>query len=98
MLPWALRGLPEPSAVFIGGTGRWMKDILEHVADAAGAGCRVVINLATLENLHEALEVMRALGWLARVTQVSLAQGADIAGMTRLAPLNPVFIVAGEVS
>ena len=96
--PWALRGLPAPSAVFIGGTGRWMKDILEHVADAAGAGCRVVINLATLENLHEALEVMRALGWSARVTQVSLAQGTDVAGMTRLAPLNPVFIVAGEVA
>ncbi len=96
--PWALRGLPAPTAVFVGGTGRWMKDILEHVADAAAAGCRVVVNLATLENLHEALEVMRALGWSAGVTQVSLAQGTDIAGMTRLVPLNPVFIVAGEVA
>ncbi len=95
--PAALEALPEPSAVFIGGTGGEMAGILEHVSRSARAGCRVVVNLVTLEHVAEALRVMRNLHWSPAVTQVSLADGKAIAGMTRLAPLNPVFVVTAEV-
>jgi precorrin-6Y C5,15-methyltransferase (decarboxylating) len=95
--PAALAGLPAPDAVFIGGTGGEMKGILAHIGPAARPGCRVVMNLATLENLHQALDLMRNLDWTPQVTQVNLAQGQALAGLTRLAPLNPVFIVSGVV-
>ena len=95
--PAALADLPEPNTVFIGGTGSEMGTILGRVREIAPPGCRVVVNLATLENLHEALMVMRSFGWSPQVTQVNLAQGSEIAGMTRLAPLNPVFIVWCEI-
>jgi precorrin-6B methylase 2 len=55
------------------------------------------MNLATLENLNEALSLMASLGWSPQVTQASLAYGHLIAGLTRLAPLNPVFIVTGQM-
>lgn len=98
--PEALTELPRPSAVFIGGTGGEMEAILRHVDAAARrkpSGCRVVANLATLENLVSMQRVMEKLGWRPDVTQVSIARGRAIAGLTRLAPLNPVFILLGEV-
>jgi precorrin-6Y C5,15-methyltransferase (decarboxylating) len=91
--PAALKGLPAPNAVFVGGTGGEMVGILAQIERVAVSGCRVVINLATLENLTEALETMRAHNWSPQVTQVSVAHGKDVGGRTRLAPLNPVFIV-----
>jgi precorrin-6Y C5,15-methyltransferase (decarboxylating) len=96
--PAALEGLPRPSAVFVGGTGGALEPILSHIDSAARRGCRVVMNLATLENLHQAMDVMDALGWTPQVSQVNVAHGRAIAGRTRLAPLNPVFILKGEVT
>lgn len=92
--PDALERLLAPDAVFIGGTGGAMESILDKVQQEARPGCRVVINLATLENLNEALRITKSLGWAAQVTQVNIAQGKGIRGRTRLDPLNPVFIVS----
>ena len=72
-----------------------MEDILRHIDHAASVGCRLVMNMATLENLHEAMQTMHMLDWSPTVTQVNVAHGQAIANYTRLAPLNPVFIVAG---
>lgn len=96
--PAALSELPRPNAVFIGGTGGQMRAILEHLWAVAQPRCRIAVSLATLENLHETLTTMRSLGWAAEVAQFNLAYGSDIAGLTRLAPLNPVFIVSVEVT
>jgi precorrin-6Y C5,15-methyltransferase (decarboxylating) len=95
--PAVLEGLPAPSAAFIGGTGGVMQEIMTFVAGAARPGCRVVVNLAMLERLHEAMTLMQGLGWTPQVAQVNIAHGKAIAGKTRLAPLNPVFIVSGVV-
>jgi precorrin-6Y C5,15-methyltransferase (decarboxylating) len=95
--PAALADLPRPSAVFVGGTGGAMEPILRHIDGAAQSGCRMVANLATLENLVGMLQVTRALGWRIEVMQASIAHGSDIAGLTRLAPLNPMFILSGQV-
>jgi len=95
--PTALEGLPAPSAVFVGGTGGEMEGILRHVAAAALPGCRLVINLATLENLHEATQLMRSLGLSPELAQVNVLHGGEIAGLTRLSPLNPVFILSTTV-
>ena len=95
--PGVLADLPRPTAVFIGGTGGEMVEILQYINRTAQPGCRIVMNLATLENLNEALALMASFDWSPQVTQVNLAQGQAIAGLTRLAPLNPVFIVSGEL-
>ncbi len=95
--PGVLVGLPRPSAVFVGGTGGAMEQVLRHVARAARPGCRVVVNLATLENLVQAMQVARTLGWSPQVAQVGIAHGKAIAGLTRLAPQNPVFVLSAQV-
>lgn len=92
--PAALAGLPAPNAVFIGGTGGMLLEILHHVAGRARPGCRVVLNLATLEHLVQAQTALRDLGWTPAIAQVNLAHAEPIASLTRLAPANPVFIVS----
>ena len=96
--PTILTNLPAPSAVFIGGTGGGLTGILHFLNHAAPPGCRVVMNLATLENLHQAMAQMKSLGWNPEFTQVNLAYSQPIAGLTRLTPHNPVFILSGKVS
>ena len=96
--PEALAGLPAPNAVFIGGTSGALTKIISHVACVALPGCRVVINLATLEHLNETLTAMRDLGMVPELIQVNLARGEPVAQLTRLSPHNPVFIVSGVVS
>jgi precorrin-6Y C5,15-methyltransferase (decarboxylating) len=92
--PAALGGLPPPAAVFIGGTDGEMAGILRHICDVAQPACRIVMNMVTLEHLQQARALCGELGLASELTQVSIAQGQPIAGLTRLAPLNPVFILA----
>jgi precorrin-6Y C5,15-methyltransferase (decarboxylating) len=94
--PEGLSALPDPDAVFVGGSGRRLADILTDVCGRLRPGGRVVVSLATVENLNAALQTLRSHGYAAEVTQVSIARSRDVAGLTRLQALNPVFLVTGE--
>lgn len=93
--PAALAHLPEPDAVFIGGS-RGPDVMLECVAARLRPGGRTVLNLATLEHLSAAHTWLRAAGWQVDVTEVAISRSSPVGGLTRMAALNPVFIVAGE--
>jgi len=95
--PEVLEGIPEPTSVFIGGSGGKLIPILEKVAAIAQAPCKVVVNLALLEHLSETHRFMQTNGWLPQITQVNLSYGMDLAGSTRLTPINPVFIISGTL-
>lgn len=94
--PAALEGLPPPQAVFIGGSGGKLVAILEHVSQVAPLGCRLVLTLATLEHLNQAKGYLEAMGWTTQLLQVNIARGQPIGEGTRLAPLNPVFLLIGS--
>ena len=91
--PEALANLPAPNAVFIGGTSGAIEAIMQTTDRVAHPGCRVVLNLVTLDNLNRALVCAEELGWNTTVTQVNIAEGRTTAGHLRLAALNPVFIL-----
>jgi precorrin-6Y C5,15-methyltransferase (decarboxylating) len=91
--PEALSGLPEPAAVFLGGSGGRLTDILSYVTERLRVDGRLVANFATLEHLNAAIGWLRASDWDHEVVQLSVARGADVAGLTRLAPLPPVFVL-----
>lgn len=91
--PAALLELPDPNAVFVGGSGGALKEILRVCMERLRAGGRLVANFATLERTTEAVELAKRAGWLAEVVQVGIARGAGIANLTRLTALNPVFVV-----
>src|SRR3989338_723273 len=92
--PEALDEIPaDPDAVFIGGSAGRMYDILEAVSRRLKPDGRIVLNLATVENLAETIESIRKLGLQHELMQVQISRGAPILDMTRFEALNPVVIV-----
>ncbi|HLH26487.1 MAG TPA: precorrin-6y C5,15-methyltransferase (decarboxylating) subunit CbiE [Chloroflexota bacterium] len=93
--PEALAALPDPDAVFLGGSGGRLAALLACIADRLRPRGRLVANFATVEHVAEATAWLRAAGWEHELVQLSAARGADLAGLTRLAPLPPVFVLTG---
>lgn len=94
--PQVLDGLSAPDAVFVGGSGGQVRELLTAIAGRLARGGRVVLNLATLEHLAAAQGWLRSAGWTADITQVAVNRSTPVGSVTRLAALNPVFILTGE--
>ncbi|HEY78065.1 MAG TPA: precorrin-6y C5,15-methyltransferase (decarboxylating) subunit CbiE [Dehalococcoidia bacterium] len=93
--PDNLDKLPDPTAVFIGGSGGRMEEILDLVCRRLKPGGRIVINIVALENLTAAVKALRARGFNPDVTLVNAARSTNVMELTRLEALNPVFVVTG---
>ncbi len=93
--PAALEGLPQPDAVFIGGSGGQIPGILDVVCRRLRPGGRIVLSVVTLENLNEAVGGLKARGFAAEMTLVNVARSKSIADLTRFEALTPVFVVTG---
>ena len=81
--------IPDPDAVFIGGSGGHLRAIIAHVLPRLPVGGRIVANFATIENLM----LFRDLLPTAHVIQVNIQRGKPIQSMLRFEALNPVFVV-----
>ncbi|MFJ6194611.1 precorrin-6y C5,15-methyltransferase (decarboxylating) subunit CbiE [Micromonospora sp. NPDC092111] len=90
--PAALRGLPDPDAVFVGGGGT---DVLAAVAGRHPE--RVVVTLAALDRVAPAVHLLRDAGYRVAGSQLAAARLADLpGGSIRLAATNPVVVLTGE--
>ncbi|MBI2848354.1 MAG: precorrin-6y C5,15-methyltransferase (decarboxylating) subunit CbiE [Chloroflexi bacterium] len=94
--PDGLEGLPDPDAVFVGGSGGRMAEILRLVCRRLKAGGRIVVNLATIERLQPVCDELRENGCSVETTLLNVARSQELLGLTRLEALNPVFIIAGQ--
>lgn len=84
---------PEPDAVFVGGSGGRLSEILGFISRRLKPRGRVVIDVATVENLGEAIGTLKTLGFVPQVDMVSVARGREVVGLTRLEALNPVYVI-----
>ena len=96
--PDNLGGLPAPTAVFIGGSGGRMEEILDLVSHRLKPSGHIVINIVALENLSTAVNALKARGFVPDVTLVSVARSTNVMELTRFEALNPVFVVTGVPS
>jgi precorrin-6Y C5,15-methyltransferase (decarboxylating) len=89
--PDGLDTLPDPDRVFVGGSGGNMGELVVTIL----ARCRgkVVVNVATIENLAECVAALKAANASWSVTQVAVARSSQILDLTRFEALNPVWIV-----
>ena len=92
--PAACTDWPDPHAVFIGGSGGQLAALITLAQTRLHPGGRLVINLATLEHLHETRTLLPD----ARIVQVQVSRTVPILEMTRLEALNPVFMVTWHKS
>ena len=92
--PDALAGLPDPDAVFIGGS----KGALAEIVDAALArltpGGRLVANAITLDNVSEAYAALRASGREPEVVMLNVSRAEPLGRYLRWEAQNPIHIFA----
>jgi len=94
--PAALEGLPEPDAVFVGGSGGQLAAILDIACLRLRSGGRIVVNAATLETVGTATATLRQLGFESQVTLMQVSRGKMVGSLTRFEAFDPVFVVAGS--
>ncbi len=91
--PDGLAGFPDPDAVFIGGSGGKLVEILGVVAERLKPGGRVVLNCITLENFFRSWERLGELQLEPQATSVQLAHSRPLGRLHSMDPENPIFIV-----
>lgn len=92
--PEALYGLPAPDAVFIGGSGGRLEEILAMV-NRANPKVRVCISAVTLETLHRAAEQLETMGYRMETVQISVSRTRKVGNLHMLEAQNPVFLITG---
>jgi len=93
--PAALKHLPDPDAIFVGGSGGKLMDILDECDSRLKPGGRLVLNIVTLENLSDGLEFMKDYGYIFEITSVSVSRSKALAEKHFMVAANPVHIVLG---
>lgn len=91
--PAGLNAWPDPDAVFIGGSGGSLDEIIQVVHVRLRPGGRLVLNLIALENLTAATALLDRAGLTWDLIQLGVARSQPILGLHRLAALNPVWIL-----
>jgi precorrin-6Y C5,15-methyltransferase (decarboxylating) len=91
--PDALVDEEPPAAVFLGGSGGRLVDILDFVLACMRPEGLLVANFVSLEHLARCLDTVRTAGWIAEVTLVQVSKGAPLADLTALESQRPVWVV-----
>lgn len=91
--PAGLDTWPDPDAVFIGGSGGELAELIRLILGRLKPGGRLVMNFVTLENLATATATLKdiAAGW--DVVQLQASRSQPILDMHRMAAQNPVWVV-----
>ena len=93
--PDALKDLPSPDRVFIGGSSGRLEEIISLLANKMFSGI-VIINATKIETLATAIAGMGKAGFKVDISQVSVSRNKGVDNGNYLSALNPVFIVKGE--
>jgi precorrin-6Y C5,15-methyltransferase (decarboxylating) len=94
--PEALKGLPAPDAVFVGGGGEDIVKILSAASRRLKKGGRLVVNAVTMETSSKAIDFLAKKGWEKELLLVSVSRSKRAGGLTMLAAHNPLFIIAAR--
>jgi precorrin-6B C5,15-methyltransferase / cobalt-precorrin-6B C5,C15-methyltransferase len=92
--PEALHDLPEPDAVFVGGTGGDFEEIVKLAAVRARRS--VVLALVTLERVVPAGRILEGCGLEVETTFLQTSRMKGIGYLHRLAVESAVFVVCGS--
>jgi precorrin-6B C5,15-methyltransferase / cobalt-precorrin-6B C5,C15-methyltransferase len=92
--PEVLADLPEPDAIFIGGTGRQVDPVLSTAYNRLVAGGSLAVNVATIEGLAASYQALKGLAGEVSVWNVSIARGIEQMDRLRFEAIAPTFLLA----
>ena len=91
--PQVFENLPDPDAVFVGGTGRTVGRLAEMAYDRLRPGGRVVVNVGSIESLAGVRESLQAKSGDAKVWMINIARGSFQLERMRFESVNPTFLI-----
>jgi precorrin-6B C5,15-methyltransferase / cobalt-precorrin-6B C5,C15-methyltransferase len=92
--PDAWEALPEPDAIYVGGSGRDVAMLVEGAWQRLKAGGRLVTACNSIENLAAVHALLRARSADAAYWMVNIARGYEQLDRIRFEAINPVFLIA----
>ncbi|MBI3772656.1 MAG: precorrin-6y C5,15-methyltransferase (decarboxylating) subunit CbiE [Gammaproteobacteria bacterium] len=87
---------PAPDAVFIGGSGGELSELIKLCLNRLNENGWLVMNFVTFENLSTAIETLKTINAEWDITQLQASRSRPILNMQRLAAENPVWIVCAR--
>jgi precorrin-6Y C5,15-methyltransferase (decarboxylating) len=94
--PDAWQDLPDPEAIFVGGSGRMVPDLVAAALTRLVDGGRVVVTVSSPDNLVAVQAKIEAAGLRSDVRMINIARGQYQLTRVRFASLNPIFLVLGQ--
>jgi len=92
--PEAWAELPDPDAIYVGGSGRDVSMLVEEAWKRLKAGGRMVTACNSIENLAAVHTMLRARSSDAAYWLVTIARGIEQLDRIRFESLNPTFLIA----
>jgi len=93
MAPAVFDGLPAPDCIFVGGLGKEVARLLEAAFAALRPGGRLVVHVASLDNLSAVYATLKSLAPHVSALLVNLARGNEQLETLRFEALNPTFLL-----
>lgn len=92
--PDAWAALPDPDAIFIGGTGRQLATIVTDALARLKPGGRIVADMASIDNVSEVQAFLRDATGDVKVWMFSVSTGNYQLERVRFDAQNPIFVVS----
>ena len=92
--PEAWAELPDPHAIYVGGSGRDVAMLVENAWERLVSGGRLVSACNSIENLAAVHALLRARSNDAAYWMVNIARGIEQLDRIRFEAINPVFLIA----
>lgn len=93
--PMDLKELPDPDAVFVGGSGGHLGEILSKVWRRNGRA-RICISATLLETLQESLAAFAEREIEPDIVQIAVTRSEKIGGRHMMRAGNPIYIITGS--
>lgn len=91
--PDAWTELPDPDAIFVGGTGRNVDRVVALAFERLRPGGRLVSNVGSIEFLETVRKTLHSLAGDAEIWMFNIAKGVDQLERLRFEALNPTFLI-----
>ncbi len=92
--PEALADLPEPDAVFVGGTGRQVEPVLIAAYHRLAPGGRLAVNVTAIDSLASAHKTLKELAGEVALWNIAVCRGIEQMERVRFQAVNPTFLLA----
>ena len=92
--PEAWASLPDPDAIYVGGSGRDVSMLVELAWNRLRAGGRLVTACNSIENLAAMHSLLRSRSSDAAYWMINIARGIEQLDRIRFEAINPIFMIA----